>query len=101
MQTTKTKQPGRRLMDATAHLLWEHHRFVFRLPPAAKLLATVRQLIHQQAASKCPDAGKHKVVLQQLLVGRRCAASGFHGKHALQDLNGRKAKGRQEFDHWS
>jgi hypothetical protein len=43
-------------------------------------------LVHHLAAAKRPHAGKHKVVLQQLLVGRRRAADALLGQDALQDL---------------
>eukprot|EP00983_Pelagomonas_calceolata_P123850 1161047-Pelagomonas_calceolata.AAC.35 len=42
-------------------------------PPLGELGAVVINLVHQHTAAKGPDAGKHKVVLQELLVRGRCS----------------------------
>lgn len=63
-------------------------------------------LVHEHAAAKGPDARKHKVVLQQLLVGRGRAADALLWQDALQDaahghdLGGGVAVGRWQLEGW-
>ena len=55
-----------------SHPLWEGDGLPLADPPSREERLVVRQAVHQQAPAKGPDAGKHKVVLQEPLVRRRC-----------------------------
>ncbi len=76
---------GRQISHLT-YLLRELYILVLADPPLGELGAVVRHLIHQHAATKGPHTGKHKLVLQQLLVWGGCAAHSLLHKmqrHAL------------------
>ena len=63
------------------------------LPPAAELQAVVSDLVRQQAATKGPDARKHKAVFQQLLVGWWRTTWHLFGQDTLQNLRLRELAG--------